>query len=376
MEHLIANIPATANAKEAQEFLTKNPTIAPILHDLYDNAVRRNRVRALLKKKGYAQDVIDILIPIQKVGRPITTGPFTLLSEPVREAIGKRLGMMIEEVEWTPETASAAADAIVEYYPNVSSAAMALTKLRHELCTTLNIPQADLMKNEITTSTFRSYITEASNEKSEARFQERIAQGIEVPPPYTSIADLAARAREFIANPTATAQTAADLLVILSARPSEAETLTIGDHGYVKGVLKKKIADINKQYNIVSAIGPALAEQYLEKWNLLDRSSKRKAMLELTNLAHTWGLQRRDLRAIGAAMAVRAGQLDGQIHNVHQSRTIHKAALRHAVNPKKEAQTHYERVNDPLAELAAQIGELKIEDRQQFKDLLERLKRK
>jgi hypothetical protein len=294
----------------------------------------------------------------------------------VRDAISTKLGMPIENVEWTPEIASTAADVIAEYYTNVSSAAMGLARFRIDLGALLKITPDNFMTNPIIIETYREFITKAHNLKSEASFQARIAQGIEVPDPYTSIADLAARARDFIANPSATAQTAADLLVILSARPGESETLIIGDHGYVKGVLKKRGADIHEQYNIVSAIGPALAEQYLEKWNELYRSDKRKSMIDLTALARTWGLQRRDLRAIGAAMAVRAGVLDGQIHNAHQSRTIHKAALRHAVNPKKEAQTHYERVNDPLVEMAAQIAELKLEDQKQFKDLLERLKHK
>ena len=376
MEDILRHIPATATVAEVQEYLAQNPTLKIDFTLIYDNAVRRFRARGTLIKKGYSSDVIDILMPTQKPGRHVSTGPFNLISEPVRDAISTQLETPIDEIKWTPEKANTAANVIVAFYANVSSTALALAHFRTALGALLNITPADFKTNPIIVETYRAFITEAHNEKAAARFHARIAEGIEVPPPYTSIADLTERARKFIANPMATPQTAADLLVILSARPGEAETLTVGDHGYIKGILKKRGINIHEQYNIVSAIGPDLAEQYLEKWLLLDRSSKRTAMIALTDLAQTWGLQRRDLRAIGAAMAVRAGVLDGQINNVHQSRTVHKAALRHAVNPNKGAQAHYERVNDPLIELAAQIAELKIEDQQQFKDLLERLKRK
>ena len=210
-------------------------------------------------------------------------------------------------------------------------------------------------------ATLREEVTKAKHELGAERLAARIDAGIELPAIYATIAALTERARAFVAAPTATPQTAADLLVILSARPGEAETLKIGERGAITGMLKKK-ADDDHVYNLVSAIGLQLATQYLEAWRALPQGDRRTAMVGLTRLCANWGLQRRDLRAIGAALALRHELLEGNVANAAQGRVLHAEALRHAPAKKAAAQVHYERVADPTAKVAADLAELGADD--------------
>jgi hypothetical protein len=126
-------------------------------------------------------------------------------------------------------------------------------------------------------------------------------------------------------------------------------------------MLKKK-ADDDHKYNLVSAVGLQLATQYLEAWRGCPTGDRRTAMTGLTRLCATWGLQRRDLRAIGAALALRHELLEGNVTNSAQGRKLHAEALRHKPAAKAAAQVHYERVADPTSKVAADLAELGADD--------------
>lgn len=354
---------AGATVADAEAMLRTHPHVAQYFAAMAQDKSNKSRSRVAIAK-AYGDAIGEALLPRQKAGRPLYEGPFALLSAPARDAITDKLELSrgsLGEVEWTPEKSSAAADALVEKYkPNDNSVAMALKNLRHGLFVRLAIHPKDARANPITGATFREEITIAANATAATRLKERADVGIEVPPPYEQIGALVDRAKAFVAMPAATPMTAADLLVILSARPGEAETLVVGDRGGITGMLKKRDDDKNA-YNLVSVVGEQLARQYLEAWRALPLGPKRTAMSGLGPLAASWGLQRRDLRAVGAALAVRAEAMEGRVGNTAQARAIHAAALRH-VPGRASPQEHYERVRDPLAQLHANLAELSAED--------------
>ena len=360
MNTITPYLPIGATVSDAERVVAEHPHVPEYFARLTDRG-NKARVRAAITKT-YGEAIANFFVTREKPGRPQYVGDFALLSAPARQAIADALGVAkLEGIEWTPERASIAADTLVaKYASNATSAAMALKNLRHGLMSLLKIDPKDTKTDPRTGATFRREVTEAHNAKAAPRLEARAAAGIEVPAPYSRIGDLVARARAFVAEPIATPQVAADLLVILSARPGEAETLKIGERGAITGMLKKKGGDTNG-YSLVSAVGLQLAEQYLEKWRALPLGQKRTAMTGLAQLTSTWGLQRRDLRAVGAALAVRAEALEGNAGNVGQARAIHAQALRHAPG-RARPQEHYERVNDPMAQLCASLGELSASD--------------
>jgi len=336
------------------------PALQAYLHGLSRSG--RSKLRSRLLTRGYAPEQVAVIIPQATGGRPRVAareGPFEALSGPVKSAIADALGLEAFPTafeDWNDaETASVAADAVVGHYDSPSSAATKLTLLRNGL-KALGIPEA------VWRATLRPDITRAHNARNAERRAERAAEGLTVPAPFQRITDLRDRVEGYLAA-AATApdgQAAADLLVVLSARPGEAETLTIGERGGVRGALKKR--GVERTYNIVSALGPDTAADLLGLWQRTPLRARTAAMNQLSALVRAWGIQKRDLRAIGAHLAERAAVLAGAVANPVEGRDVQRAALRHAEPARREAVDHYARVNDPVAQLCAELAELSVED--------------
>ena len=339
------------------------PALQAYLHGLSRSG--RSKLRSRLLTRGYTPEQVAVIVPQAAGGRPRVAareGPFEALSGPVKSAIADALGLEAFPTafeDWNDaETASVAADAVVGHYDSPSSAATKLTLLRNGL-KALGIPEA------VWRATLRPEITTAHNVRSAERRAERAAEGLTVPAPFQRITDLRDRVEGYLAAvPQADrfpdGQAAADLLVVLSARPGEAETLTIGERGGVRGALKKR--GVEHTYNIVSALGPDTAADLLGLWQRTPLRARTAAMNQLSALVRAWGIQKRDLRAIGAHLAERAAVLAGAVANPVEGRDVQRAALRHAEPARREAVDHYARVNDPVAQLCAELAELSVED--------------
>ena len=268
--------------------------------------------------------------------------------------------------DWTPQNAAIAASAIVEKYPNPTTATLNLGKFRK----VLGLIYAPLpVPASVIAATLRPDITVEHNRRNEAARAERVARGIEVPQPFERLADIRERVERFVAAPAPTAQTAADLMVAFAARPGEASSIDIGERGGVRGVtvtaLKKRDKAGAPMYAVAGALGEPLAVRFVEAWKASPVKARTKAMRTLPDLCRTWGLQVRDLRALGATLAVRADVLAGRVQNDGQARDAHRSALRHEppAPGARPAAEHYARVNDPVALLCAQLAELSTADR-------------
>lgn len=364
-----------ANLADSPEDLQREALARPAYQNYYRQMSRagRSKFRARLKADGFDADQVRALAPMGEPGRPAQDRlpvEFAGLSRPVKGSIADALGLAefpLTAEDWgSAETASEAADAIARHYENPTSAATALTHLRNGL-KSLGVPE------EVVVATYRPDITQAHNERAEARREERAAEGLNIPPPFARIADLRARVEEYLlAGPewVPDGQAAADFLVALSARPGEASSLGLGTRGGVVGVLKKR--GVEASYNLVSAIGEETARAFLAAWKRASAAHRREAMRLLGALVADWGIQRRDLRAIGSHLAVRAGVLAGDIQNAVGARDAQQAALRHAAVP-RAAVDHYARVNDPVAQLCAQLAELSVEDLNRVRGLVGQL---
>lgn len=340
-----------ASVTDAETSLENAPALRVYLDRL--PASGRSRLRSRMRSHLYPEPLIYLVVPLHKQGKVACpdrlTCVFAGIPGPARTAIANSFGLEqfpLTRAEWTCESvedtkrrASLAADALLDHYSNVASAAVKLTALRGAL-RALGFPEA------IWAETLRPNITRAHNERNEARRCERVAAGIEIPEPYKCIRDLRERVIGYLAAdrfyPDGLA--AGDLLVTLSARPGEAESLIIGEHGGVRGILKKR--GVDAAFNIVSALGGDLARAFLELWRGTKADQRRCALKELTTIAHGWGLQRRDLRAIGAHLAGRAAAEAGEALNQGAIREVKRAALRHAERAQRDALDHYDRVND------------------------------
>ena len=299
------------------------------------------------------------------------------LSGPARDTLKAALGELSTKAnDWTPQKAAIAASAIVQKYPNPTSATLNLGGLRKALqmiYAPLPVPDA-VMK-----ATLRPDLTIEHNRRNEASRAERVARGIEVPQPFERLADIRERVERFVSAPAVpaagpTAQTAADLMVAFAARPGEASTIDIGERGGIRGVtitaLKKRAGDA--MYAVAGALGEPLAVRFVEAWKASPVKARTKAMRALPDLCRSWGLQVRDLRALGATLAVRADVLAGRVQNDGQARDAHREALRHAAPGPgaRPAAEHYARVNDPVALLCAQLAELSPADRGRVADII------
>ena len=268
---------------------------------------------------------------------------------------------------WTPENANTAADFIAaKYAGGLTSQVLALSGLRKSLLA-LGVDRA------ILDWTRRAELTTEFNARNEARRNERIAEGINVPVPYLSIDGLKGRAQAFIDAKDAevSGQNAADFMVIFSARPGEVNTLDLGPSGGVTGVLKKRGPDNYRVYPIVSSVGMELAEGYIKAWKARPLRARTVAIANARALVAEWipGGQLRDLRAIGAALAVRAQVAAGEVPNVGLQREVHRQALRHEP-VRAGAQANYDRVNDPVDQLCEQMRQLSAGDREDLSQLI------
>jgi hypothetical protein len=366
---------AWASTADSVEELARELATRPAFTAYYREMSRAGRckLRTRLREAGFDDDQVKVLAPMGESGRPLNSrsrGPFEGLSLPVQGTIADALGLeKFPEAaeEWSdPETAHRAASAIVLHYTNPTSATAALTHLRNGL-------KALLLPQEVVAATYRPRVTEAHNIRAEVRREGRAAEGLHVPPPFIRIADLRARIQGYLqAGPAwvPDGQAAADFLVAFSARPGEASTLDLGERGGVVGALKKRGAEAS--YNIVSAIGEEMAQALLAAWKRASAKDRRVAMRDLGALTKTWGVQRRDMRAIGSHLAVRAGVIAGDVSTTVGARDVQQAALRHAP-VRRAAVDNYARVVDPLAQLGARLAELSDADLDQVRALVGRL---
>lgn len=370
-------VPIGSEPEDAIAAIQDNPELAAAFARIGQDSAWKAKTRAKLLSR-YGTEVANAVLPPKEAGRPArgAKGPWALVSRPVEQRIAARLGLALplseDPAAWTPELARRASNEVVAHYPNLASATVGLTKLRMAF-------RAMRAPKDLEEATYHPDITLKVNEASAKRRDERIAAGIDVPPPFARIADLQERVAAFVAAPAATApaaQDAADFLVTFSARPGEAETLELGPKGGVIGALKKR--GVLDAYPIVSAVGREAAEAFLKAWKARPQASRARAMAELPQLARSWGLQVRDLRAIGASLAVRAALLAGEASTTGLAREVHRGALRHGESKMAEGkepqaarlppQAHYDRVRDDVAQLAAQLAEMSVEEVQAIRN--------
>ena len=329
---------------------------------IVDEPAFKHKIKKLLASK-YNSEIANYLIPAKKRGTKV--GEKNIWS-PMGENLtvflnGKNLfgGVNLLDTTvamWTNEAVKKASEAIIEYYENPHSKANYLSTFRKVL-------KALGVANEIIAHSAQPEITREHNEKMANRQLELIETGVDLPDAYKNIDDLISRIDAYLAsNEKPNGQVAADLLVALSARPSESETLKVGEHGKVSGVLKKKSDDLTKEYNLITAVGIDRAEAFLNKWRGLLQEDRTAAMSQLKKLVNVMGIQRRHLRMIGAHLATKEARKLGVIKNDAQERLYHAEALRHEPH-KMAAQDHYTKINDsptssqPISEIPEEFDE-------------------
>jgi len=370
-------LPAGSDLEDVLRVLQEEPEVAEGFEKIAASSSQKNRTRIVLDNL-YGPEVRDFLLPLTQRGPRVRKDKdaWNLISGRVllkiAAALDTELPLSKEAADWTPEMASTAADAVVAHYPNINSTVKTLTSLRKALGTFGVAP-------EVVRATFRPDLTILANEAQAKRRDEHINDGIDIPPPFERIADLKDRVEAFVAAPVTqapTGQDAADFLVVFSARTGETETLDLGPGGGIVGALKKR--GKNVEFPFASAVGRDLAERFLVAWKAKAKGHKTRAVNELGPLVRSWGQQRRDLRTIGAKLAVRAGEIAGDVDNAGQARAVQRAALRHGQPGVAEvnvpAVDHYQRVRDPDAQMFARFAELPDRDKQAVRDLFDRLR--
>jgi len=293
-------------------------------------ASTRSKVRGVLRKAGYS-DAVGALLTRKYVATPHFGG----LSGPACAIVSNALGSRPRDIvdTWDVDTAREVSNQLVQSYSNSSSAANVLAQLRAGL-RDLGVPQLSI------DATFHPEVTATHNLEIEVSRKRRMETGLDIPEPFRDVQTISARiVDQCHTGAPPTAQTAADLLVTFSARPGEAETLELGPADGLVGALKKRGKE--DEFPIVSAIDIDQARAFLKYWREQSSLDRIKAMTDLSSLVKTWGVLRKDLRAIGAHLAVRVRAPA----NVGQAEDIRVAALRQAP-PMKRAVDHYTHVND------------------------------
>lgn len=330
-------------------------------------APQRSTVRGGLRDMGLGATSLAALLPVKARGRPALPVPapgeapkpkpkagfWGIVSVPARAAIVAELadalgGTALEATTaefWTAERASAAADAIVRAYPNPSSATGLLGKLRIAL-------RGLLVADGVERATLRPEITALHNQRGAERLAQAIAAGNEIPDAYKYLGEFRDRVRAWLQNPAATPQGAADFLVAFSARPGEEASLTLNEKtGTVSGMLKKRGEAPAEGVPVVSALNHDELYDLYRKWRALPKEDRARAMTGLTPLVAGMGIQRRNLRAVGAYLAGVAADPA----NPAEADRIRVAALRHAVGRIRPAE-HYARFeDDEIAQLCARL---------------------
>lgn len=258
-----------------------------------------------------------------------------------------------EKAWWTPDHIVKVTHTIIELYSNLNTQVQRFANIRAGLAW-LNVPDEDIaVMNPIT-----GPITEERNYSNNKKISDRIMRGLDVPEEFHTVEGVARRVADYLRERPAepSGQMVADLHIVFAARPGERQTLTIGPSGGVKGVLKKKNAE--EEFELLTVIGEAKARAFLALWKSYSTPKKSVAVKAFANLCQEWGVQQRDMRAIGAHLMVRAATLNGNIGNAGQQRQTTQKALRHGDAPRQPVD-HYERVNDTEVRMAAaQISEL------------------
>jgi len=388
VKHLM---PAGSTVEDAQRIM-QDPEIAAKLGKIGINQKSTTKARMTVV---WGSEIAETFLPTaRRAGRPNKEEEKSVW-HPLAAALLNDIAAKLEEKLplsedfefWTTEKASLASNVIHERYTNEHSAVVNATKFR-------NILRSFGVDDSVLNATKRPDVTEAHNAKNDVRQEERQKEGINIPDEFKNIADLIARAEVFIAEAPSkrpTSMNAADFMVIMTARPKEAEeAFRPGPNGGVIGALKKR-GDAD-EYPIVSAIGPELAFQYLVSWRARDHFAIKAAMNALTERVKKWGIKRPDLRAIGAELAVRTAAENEEAVNSGQMRVVRDMALKHG-NPKdvlntefellehellepesktakivkkktarKAAQDHYTRVNDPTIRICAKLSNSSLEN--------------
>lgn len=331
----VATILPPSSAEEVHAYLQANPEKATRIANTDPST--RSRVRKRLSDSGYSAEAISAFIP-KKCDR--TVG---MLSDKALNAIENFLGNPVSKTVWTPITAGHASEAIVGAYSNPSTVARTLTFFR-------NMLRETGCSEDILEATRRPAITREHNAQAGVARQKRMEVGLDIPKPLQDVVGILNRVDAYVANTKAypTGQVAADFLIVFSARPGEAETLKLGENGGVVGVLKKRGDTV--EYPIVSVIPKDRAQAFLTKWVKASTLQRRLAMRDLSDIVHKWGIQRKDLRAIGAHLAVKAHAPA----NVAQGEVLRIAALRHE-NPTVRAVDHYAIVNEVVVPTTPEV---------------------
>lgn len=352
----------------ARAALAAHPELPPILEGLSSQA--RFRLRAQLTgRDGVGPGVADVFVPRRVADRePTRWSPYGLPAPAV--ALVEAAGLDGDPESWVPAEANRAAAALVAHYAVPTTAAAMLTRLRAGLKGLVPEAAYEGLRN----ATFMPQTTAAANERMAAARAARDEAGVEAPERWTLPA-LRGRVAAWLEAPRASPEALADLMVVLSARPGEVETLEIGDRGGVPkitaGVLKKRVE--RDAYPIVSGLGPEAAERVLGAWRNLDPIERARAARALPAwLVHEVGpdFERRNLRAIGADLAVRAAEQRGEVANDVQAREVQRAALRHEAPPRAQALDHYARLNHTTRTIEAAIRDMSLAEREQLAALM------
>jgi hypothetical protein len=304
-------------------------------------SLQRANARKSLVRLGWSVASTDMLIEKKALGRPkvaATDGDLSkwaALGAPLIAALGGEVELPSDPAAWVADKCRAIAGMIVDYYDNPHSRSFALNKFHASL-------RSIGVEPDVADAALRPDVTAEHNRLSAVAQSERIASGIGLPAEYKSLEAVRERVRRFIASDEKpTGQTAADFLVCLAARPGEAETLDIGPGGGLVGALKKKPVPGKEapEFPIVSLLATADAVALVQKWRNTPVADRRTATMDLVRLTSGWGIQRRDLRAIGAQLAV----LTAEPATAAEGRVIAEKALRHATS-RPAAVDYYMRV--------------------------------
>lgn len=344
-----ASLPAFASLDDAKRFVDSGAAAAIVGYVPPNGPASAliNLRRAVRERFG--EIIGEIIVPKKPAGRPVTDAVLSRwvrMSRAVSDAIDAAIlanhgGVNAPPAEWTAADGMIAANIVVEKYAtNLSSTAITLARMRTAMKA---FGASDVSIN----ATYRPDITREHNKMLNEGQIERRAEGIEMPVEYQDLDAFRARVEAAVALPVgqnATAQMAADLAVLFAARPGELQTLDF-KRGLIIGVLKKRGKPC-AGYPVVDVIGTDLAACMLTKW--VSMKGRTAAVEELrATLLPQWNLQFRDLRAIGAEVAVKAAVLRGEARTAGQQDAVRIAALRHE-RPTDRAVDHYARVIQPL----------------------------
>lgn len=344
-----ASLPAFASLDEAKQFVDSGAAAALVGYvPPTGPAAALMRLRRAVRDR-FGEIIGDIVVPKKPAGRPVTDAVLSRwvrLSRAVSDEIDAAItanhgGVDARPAEWTAADGVAAAAVVVaKYATNLSSTAITLARMRTAM---KSFGASDASIN----ATYRPDITREHNKMLQEGQTVRRAEGIEIPAEYRDLAAFRSRVEAAVAAPAgspATPQMAADLAVLFAARPGELQTLDFKG-GLIIGVLKKRGKPC-EGYPVVDVIGTDLASCLLTKWTSMKGRAAAVEEMRAT-LLPMWNLQFRDLRAIGAEVAVTAAIQRGEARTAGQQDEVRIAALRHE-RPTDRAVDHYARVNRPV----------------------------